>query len=144
MEIIGKFKLNNIIYGIGMKENKYYVGKIKDNKLYTFLTDEEKKVVNFILDQLTPGNDLVEVTPVTVSNRVYSTFYNSSKKIFLFKPFPNENDLKYLNSIYNNQKEYLYNTAFNKENNYFKRFVKLGKKIVVVLLSSAFFLSSKL
>lgn len=142
MEIVGKFKLNNIIYGIGVKNNKYFTGRIKDGKLYTFLTEEEKNIINLILDQLTPGRDIVEVTPVTIKDNTYKTYYNVSKNIFLFNPVPNERDLKFLNSTYNNQNEYLFNNNFVQTNNYFKRLVKLGKKTIVVLLSSAFLLSN--
>ena len=142
MKIVGKFKLNDIVYGIGIKDNKYFVGRIKDDKLYTFLTDEEKNVVNLILDRLTPGSDLVEVTPVMIEDRIYKTYYNPSKSMFLFNPKPNESDLKFLNSTYNNQSEYLFNNNVNQTNNYFKRLVKLGKKTVVVILSSAFLLGN--
>ncbi len=142
MNLVGKFKLNGILYGIGIKEDKYYVGRVKDKKIYTYLSDNEKIVISSILDQLTPGRDLVEVTSVTIEDRIYKTYYNPSKSMFLFNPKPNESDLKFLNSTYNNQSEYLFNNNVNQTNNYFKRLVKLGKKTVVVILSSAFLLGN--
>lgn len=143
MQIIGKFKLNNITYGIGIKNDKYYVGKLKNNKLYTYLSNEEKSLVNYVLDSLTPNKNIIEVTSVTLNNNEYKLFFNYGKNIFLFSPSNNINDLSILNSMFNNQNEFVSLQKDNINNkSYFKRLVKTGKKTILVFLSSAFMLSN--
>lgn len=143
MQLIGKFKLNNIIYGIGINNDKYYVGKLKNNKLYTYLSDDEKTLVNYILDSLTPNKNIIEVTSVTLNDNQYKLFFNYGKNIFLFNPTNNINDLSLLNCMFNNQNEYVSLQKDNINNkSYFKRLVKAGKKTILVFLSSTFMLSN--
>ena len=143
MKIVGKFKVNDVLYGIGIKDNKYYVGRIKDNKLYTYLSEDEKRLVDYILGAITPSDNMIKVAPVVVNDNKYDVFYSLVKNLFMFSPLPIVNDLRYLNSIFNNQEGSVYNKEIGSSiKNYFKRLIKVGKKTVVLLLSSAFMLSS--
>ena len=140
MKVVGKFKLGRNIYVIVSKNNKYRVGRLEDNLVNYNLTDEEKKVIMIVVDRLLPKNNGIKISSLKINNTVYDI--SVSDNIYMFNPVPNDNDLKILNNIFNAQSECVYAGSFlNKDSKFIKRFVKLGKKTLLVLLSSTMLLS---
>lgn len=140
MKVVGKFKLGRNIYVIVLKNNKYRVGRLEGNLVNYNLSDEEKKAIMVVLDKLLPKDDGIKITSLKINNIVYDI--SVSNNIFMFNPVPNENDLKVLNNIFNGQSEYMFvGSFFDKDSKFIKRFVKLGKKTLLVLLSSTMVLS---
>ena len=140
MEVVGKFKLGKNIYVIVSKNNKYRVGRLEDNLVNYNLTDEEKKVIMIVVDRLLPKNNGIKISSLKINNTVYDI--SVSNNIYMFNPKPNQVDLKVLNGIFNSQSECLYYEMKNNDGNFIKRFIKLGKRTLLVLLSSTMLLST--
>ena len=140
MKIVGKFKLGRNIYAIVLKNDKYRVGRLEGNLVNYNLSDEEKKVITVIVDKLLPKNNGIKIISLKINNTVYDI--NVCDNICMFNPVPNESDLIILNNIFNSQSECVYAGSFlNKDNKFIKRFLKLGKRTLLVLLSSTMLLS---
>ena len=140
MKVVGKFKLGRKIYVIVLINNKYRVGRLEGNLVNYNLSDEEKKLIMVIIDKLLPKDNGIKISSLKINNTVYDI--RVSDNMYMFNPVPNENDLKILNNIFNSQSECVYAGSFlDKDSNFIKRFVKLGKKTLLVLLSSTIVLS---
>lgn len=128
------------MYIITIKNGKYKVGRFNNNLVNYNLDSEEKALITIVIDGLLPGNNDIKLLPFELNGNVYDL--SVSNNIYLFNPEPNIVDLKILNNIFNNQSECVYlGYNQNKNENFIKRFVKIGKRTIVVLLSSTMLLS---
>lgn len=140
MKVVGKFKLGKNIYVIVLKNNKYKVGRLVDNLVSYNFSDEEKKLIMTIIDNLLPKDSGIKLPSFSLGGKTYDVML--SNDVYMFSPEPDQNDLKLLNIIFNCQSEYEYVGIFlNKDSNFIKRFIKLGKRTLLVLLSSTMVLS---
>ena len=140
MKVVGKFKLANNVYVILLKNNVYKIGRLSNNLVYYNFSLEEKKLITLVIEALMPADKKTALPEITLNKNKYNVCV--SNNIYEFNPIPNINDLKLLNNIFNNQSSYLYIKNKSFDNNFIKRFVKLGKKTLVVILSSSILLSS--
>lgn len=141
LKIIGKFKLDNAMYVIVLKNNKYKVGRLTNNIVNYNLSGDEKALITCIIDKILPNNSKIELFPIKVNGNKYDV--TVSNGIYEFYPKSNIDDLKILNNLLNSQSEFVnFGKNPNTDSNYIKRFVKIGKKTVLVLLSATILLSS--
>lgn len=142
MVVIGKFKLGSKTYAILDNNGKYLVGRLNKGKVSFKFNNEEKILIKEVIKRIIPVNDGVKLVPVTVNGNKYDIRFDRSTNVFMFSPEPNTNDLSILNNIFNNQHLEVYLGFIDKNNAYIKRFIKLGKKTLLVLLSSSILLST--
>ena len=141
MKIIAKFKLGKVMYVIVLKNNKYKVGRLTNNIVNYNLSNQEKTLITHVINGILPNNFKTILFPIKVNGNKYDV--SVSNGIYEFYPVPNMDDLKVLNNLLNNQNEFVYfGKNSNTDSNYVKRFVNLGKKTVLVLLSATILLSS--
>ena len=104
MKVVGKFKLDKNIYVIVLKNNKYKVGKLVDNLVSYNFSDEEKKLIMTIIDNLLPKDSGIKLPSFSLGGKIYDVMI--SNEVYMFSPEPDQNDLKLLNNIFNSQSEY--------------------------------------
>ena len=140
MKIVGKFKLGKNIYVIVLNNNKYKVGRLENNVVNYNLSDEEKKLIMVIIDKILPKDNGIKLPSFNLDGKIYDVMV--SNNVYMFSSEPNKNDLRLLNNIFNSQSEYMYfGKGIDKDSKFIKRFVKLGKKTLLILLSSTIVLS---
>lgn len=137
MDIVGKFKYENIEYVILIDDGSFKVGKILGDRITFNLTDSDKFVAREVVKSVAPSDKKVMITNVVIDGESYNVSYDTLKYYFIFEGINNDANVNKLNALYNNQSNVVfYNGTNNQLNNLFHRFVNVGKKTLLVALSS--------
>lgn len=137
-----KFEYNSRLYCVELhnKKTRYYC--VKNNIKNYNLTQEEKELVDYAVDSVTPSDDTIKLMDYKFKGNTYEIYLDKKTNMRLFKPTPSYNDAAILNGIFNNVEESVY--AIDKDSNnplakeimsYFKRSVR---GIGIVFVSTLF------
>jgi hypothetical protein len=141
MEIVLKFNYNAKSYVVYKEADTFKYGYLVNDKIMTDLSLEDKENINSVLSDLSPSTNMLELTPVYFKNNLYHVFLDLKTNLRHFIPTPSVEDLSILNSLFNNETEYVFDTYSNNDKKYFKRFIKIGQKTIMVLISTTIVLS---
>ena len=141
-----KFEYNNNKYCVEVDSNnnkklRYY--SIKNNKKNYNLSKEERKIIDYVISQLTPSNNVIKLMNFNFNNRQYKMYLDKKTNLRLFKPIPNNKDSIALNKMFNNMEEYLvYNIgdrlSAHDDTPYYKRIIEIyGKAVVALVLGTS-------
>ncbi|MBE6154985.1 MAG: hypothetical protein E7163_05420 [Firmicutes bacterium] len=134
MKKLIEFKYDNKRFLIALKNNKIEKYVIENNKYKNKLSNDEQNILNYVISQLLPSNDLIKIKDINLGSQNYEVYVDKKSNIKVFNPFPNIHDLKTLNILFNNQNECVAIGNF-KNKDFYKRIVKVGNKLVVVIVS---------
>lgn len=98
----------------------------------------DKKLFYYIIKQLVPTHSLY-TSSIVLNGKEYRIYKDFSKNIYEFYPFTE--DYQTLNIIFNYQKDYMLQGL--NDNQTFKRFIKIGKKIILITLTPLIILGAK-
>ena len=151
VEFIGKFKYDEKNMYIFKKEGKIYFAVERNKKISLKLNKEEQDVFIEIYSQIAPRKEKTKyMATIQIKNKKFCVYYDEFTNLYYFmelcgdkKITPKVEDLIMLNTIYNNQSEYLYalrkdkSTLNDRKINLIQRFCNLSKKRKIALLLSA-------
>ncbi len=130
---------NNIVFGI--KNGSTIDTNL--NKKENFII---RSIYNFIVGD---KKYLLELEPININDKSIKVLYNEKNKLYSFYQIVNDKisyldneTLKFLNCLYNNQNNYMNKNGINNLKDKFKILVKIGGVLTTVLVSSAIILSS--
>ena len=109
MKIVFRFVFGNKDYCVYLENNKTKYGYIVDDKIYDNLSDTEINLIDTIIASIMPNSDLLYFHDTIVNNNKYSIYIDKKTGLKTFMPNPKEEDLVYLNKLYNN----LYNPVMH-------------------------------
>ena len=104
-----------------------------------------RSIYNFIVGD---KKYLLELEPININDKSIKVLYNEKNKLYSFYQIVDkisylDNDtLKFLNCLYNNQNNYINKNVINNLKDKFKILVKIGGVLTTVLVSSTIILSS--
>lgn len=139
MKRILEFQFKNIQYVTYLSGKNFVFGKLNNGNIDTKLTIEEQNLFRNILKQLESSHNMLPISQISFLGKTYQIYKDTNKNIYDFKPF-DINYLKQFNLHYNNQLDYVA-IGNIKDSLFYKRIVKIGKKTLVVLLSTSISLS---
>ena len=148
MREILKFEDNNILFSLDIKEGRLFYQKKENDIIYSDLKNEEINFINDVFSCLMPSSNIKDLGIIKCNSKEINHLYDLDNKYHLFFEGEKEvtKDCLQLNYIFNNQEEYVNN--YNYDRNYSSKFVKrrviIGKKVLSVVVSSAFLLTSSL
>ena len=102
MKIVFRFVFGNKDYCVYLENNKTKYGYIVDDKIYDNLSDTEINLIDTIIASIMPNSDLLYFHDTIVNNNKYSIYIDKKTGLKTFMPNPKEEDLVYLNKLYNN------------------------------------------
>jgi len=146
MKEILKFKDLGILYSLKVDNNELIYQKNENGNISTNLNKDEIKLINTIFFNLIPSQNIKNLGYINYNNKKINHLYDLNNSFHIF--YENEKDITEdcltLNDIFNNQEEYLALKETNSNNNskYTKRKVKVGKKVISVLVLSTFILTT--
>lgn len=131
-----KFNYNNTTYCVESDDKKLKYYSLKKDKKNYHLSKEEREIIDYVVNEVTPSKNIIKLMDFTFNNRQYKMYLDKKTGLRLFKPTPNNKDLIALNKIFNNMSETLaYNIGEHlpvpDNTPYYKRIIKIGGKIVV-------------
>lgn len=137
MQEILKFNMDNQEYSLIKNDNKFIFKP--DN-----ITIKEKQIILEVFSQIIPSNDIINFGSLTLDDRKilhlmdkkngFHLFYQNCNNVLSFLEKEEQAQLNYL---FNNQNEYVATGIKKEQNNFFKRVVKVGGRIITVLVSTA-------
>lgn len=148
MREVLNFEDNNILFSLYVKEGKVvYQKQVNENISYE-LEDNEINLINFVFSSLMPSNNIKDLGIIKYNNKEINHLYDLSNKFHIFFEGDEEitKECLNLNYLFNNQEEYVFFANYNYDRNFSNKFVSrkiiIGKKVLSVLISSAFLLTS--
>ena len=134
-----KFEYNNNEYFVEYDNKKLKYYSIKNNKKNYNISKEERRIIDYVVNKVTPSKNIIKLMDFNFNNRQYKMYLDKKTGLRLFKPTPNNKDSITLNKVFNNMEEYVaYNIGERlptpDNTPYFKRIIKIGSKIIVVFL----------
>ena len=134
-----EYKNNKYFVEYDNKKLKYY--STKNNKKNYNLSKEEIKIIDYVVSQVTPSNNVIKLMDFNFNNRQYKMYLDKKTGLRLFKPTPSNKDSIALNKIFNNMEEYVaYNIGdrLSPHDNtpYFKRIIQVGVSTIIVCVLS--------
>lgn len=148
MKEILKFKNLEYEYGLFLDNHELKYKKIVKENIYEDVSNQEKELINKVLFELLPSNNIKDLGYIKYGNKKIKHLYDFSNRFHIFHE--NENitrECLKLNYLFNNQEDYIYMLKCHKnymkrsESRYIKRNVKIGKKVISVLTASTFLLA---
>lgn len=155
--IIAMFQYNSKKCIIYKENNEINFGYMMDKKIIKDLTMEEYSIFNQIYTQIRSNpKKSVSCGKYKIDNKVFQIFLDITNNMYHFimklnnqNVIPEPEYIAYLNNYYNSHNEVLYNEeeakdlkAKNKIPNFFKRFIKIGTGIIVVMIASGIALNT--
>lgn len=149
MKELIKFDYLNDKLGVLIEESKLIYIKYIDDYTITYKVEkEEKDIIKKVLYELLPSNNIYDLGDINYLNRDFKHLYDYDNEFHIFcdKDYNLNNNSLFLSYIYNNQEECIY---LLKKNNYMKRsksryvrrHVRIGDKVISVIVLSAFLLT---
>lgn len=145
MNKILEFKDNNINYILFKENGKLKYGKIINDVLRFDLSIKEKENILSIVKEIIPKKNIIRLHDLKTAKKTFAHLMDKTTGLHLFfekcpdgLKIPDKNMRIELNSLFNNQELFV---AFkfaekNKNNDFYKRLIKKGTKLIVVLIST--------
>lgn len=140
MKEVGYFYYDNIKYVILKRNDEFLIGKVKGESITFNFTKEDKDVIRIVVDNLVPSGNAVKLLPMKVNGNAYETSYYVDKDLYVFEGAEG-NDLSILNSLWNHQETFVAIDLKKTVKDTYQRVVRVGKKVVAVVLIGTMALS---
>ena len=144
METIFSFKENNNEYLVIKNNNQYIPCKMENNIIKYEITIEELSLINYVFNKIKTTDNRIKLSNFEYKDVEYQHFYDKTNHYHIFLNLDgSEIDKEIcseLNILFNYQSDILYIKNENKENK-LKRLVNIGKKIILVLVTSTALIS---
>ena len=142
MEIVLKYNDNDKEYVIYRKDGKYYGGIDNKGKVDYDLTEEEKDTMNYVLKELCFNSNSPKIATIEFESELLDIYYDKERDLYNFafqssRNFTKE-QISTLNILLNNRDNVVHMKI--NELDFIKRFIKKGKKTILVLLSASIIL----
>lgn len=147
--------MNELIAFFEYNDTKYLISKIKNNKIIFLKSNKNNEVTkNLSNDEITlvkkvynnllvTHNKSIYIKDMKVRDNIYKLYIDTNSHNYFWIPTNgqyNEKDNIFLNFNYNHQPEVLYtendNNQTNKPSKFYTKFVKIGSKLISVLVSA--------
>ena len=141
MEILLKFKYDNIYYYVIRDNNKILYYYISENEKSFNLNELQIKLIEKVIRKLAPSTERIKVMDYLLNGNNYEVSIDKKTHFHFFNPLPNDNDLYKLNMIFNNMNECLFsengfnNQTENMKDKLIKRIIKIGNKTIITFVS---------
>lgn len=138
------YKDNNKEYIVYKKDGKFYGCINHDGEFDYDLDSHERDMLDHIFKELCFNSNSERIATIEFESELTDIYYDKEHDLYNFK-FQSNKELtteqfSTLNRLFNNRDNVVY-IKLN-ENDYIKRFIKKGKKTILVLLSSAMLLQT--
>ncbi len=144
MEIIFSFKENNNEYLV-IKNNNQYIPCKKINNTFEYeITEEEYNLINYVFNKIKTTDNRIKLSNFKYKEIEYQHLYDKTNNYHIFYNLDgseiDNNIFSELNMLFNYQSEILY-IDNNKKEKKLKRLVNIGKKAILVLVTSTSLIS---
>ena len=148
--------MNTLVAYLEYQKSKYYIYLLKNNRILFLksnkynkftsnLSQKETDILTKIYKSLHINKDKsTHIKDIEVNNNTYNLFFDPSNHNYFWTPINgkyNDIDNKYLNFKYNNEPVIQYQETENNNNfinsNFYTKFIKLGKKLLPILVSAS-------
>ena len=148
--------MNTLVAYLEYQKSKYYIYLLKNNRILFLksnkynkftsnLSQKETDILTKIYKSLHINKDKsTYIKDIEVNNNIYNLFFDPSNHNYFWTPINgkyNDIDNKYLNFKYNNEPVIQYQETENNNNfinsNFYTKFIKLGKKLLPILVSAS-------
>ena len=113
-----KFEYNNNEYFVEYDNKKLKYYSIKNNKKNYNISKEERRIIDYVVNKVTPSKNIIKLMDFNFKNRQYKMYLDKKTGLRLFKPTPNNKDSITLNKVFNNME------SKNNISNYIEHFTK--------------------
>ena len=139
MKILIKFDYENKTYYVYQENNEIKYGTNEDMKNVSL---EDENIIKKVIEKLRPSKYLIELTPFVYNGKKYDIYLDTKTSFKIFNPIPDEKEIIKFNKIFNDMPLELNIELNNKEKEFIRKAVTLGKKTVVAFLASTIILSN--
>ena len=148
--------MNTLVAYLEYQKSKYYIYLLKNNRILFLksnkynkftsnLSQKETDILTKIYKSLHINKDKsTYIKDIEVNNNTYNLFFDPSNHNYFWTPINgkyNDIDNKYLNFKYNNEPVIQYQETENNNkftnSNFYTKFIKLGKKLLPILVSAS-------
>lgn len=147
--------MNALVAYLEYQKNKYYIYLLKNkrilflksnkyNKFTSNLSKKETDILTKVYNSLLINKDeSTYIKDIEVNNNKYNLYFDPSNHNYFWTPINgkyNEIDNKFLNMQYNNEPIIQYIETNNNKfinSNFYNKFIKIGKKILPILVSAS-------
>lgn len=148
--------MNTLVAYLEYQKSKYYIYLLKNNRILFLksnkynkftsnLSQKETDILTKIYKSLHINKDKsTHIKDIEVNNNTYNLFFDPSNHNYFWTPINgkyNDIDNKYLNFKYNNEPVIQYQETENNNkfinSNFYTKFIKLGKKLLPILVSAS-------
>ena len=148
--------MNTLVAYLEYQKSKYYIYLLKNNRILFLksnkynkftsnLSQKETDILTKIYKSLHINKDKsTYIKDIEVNNNIYNLFFDPSNHNYFWTPINgkyNDIDNKYLNFKYNNEPVIQYQETENNNkfinSNFYTKFIKLGKKLLPILVSAS-------
>lgn len=144
MEIVLMYKDSGKEYIVYKQDDKFFGCINRDGEFDYDLNSEERKILDHIFKNLCFNSNSEKIATIEFDNELTNIYYDKEKDLYNFKLQSSKEltkeQLTALNKMFNNRDNVVYFKI--KETEYIKRFVKSGKKKILVFLSAAMILQT--
>lgn len=148
MNLLLTFNFKEKVYCVYSKNNELIYGYQKEGVFFPDLLEEEKVLISLVISKLTPSTNVIELDDFTFNNKIFKRYLDIETNLTLFSKLvnnilvtPSIEETKHLNLLFNNQLEYVSLNSSIEELPFYKRLIKLGKEVIIVLVTTATVLS---
>lgn len=139
MKILIKFDYENKTYYVYQEDNEIKYGTNEDMKNISL---EDKDIIKRVIEELRPSKYLIELTPFIYNGKKYDIYLDTKTNFKIFNPIPDEKEIIKFNKLFNDMPLEL-NINFNdKESEFIRKAINLGKRTAVAFLASTIILSN--
>ena len=139
MKILIKFDYENKTYYVYQEDNEIKYGTNEDMKNVSL---EDENIIKKVIEKLRPSKYLIELTPFVYNGKKYDIYLDTKTNFKIFNPIPDEKEIIKFNKIFNDMPLELNIELNNKEKEFIRKAVTLGKKTVIAFLASTIILSN--
>lgn len=148
--------MNTLVAYLEYQKSKYYIYLLKNNRILFLksnkynkftsnLSQKETDILTKIYKSLHINKDKsTYIKDIEISNNKYNLYFDPSNHNYFWTPINgkyNDIDNKYLNFKYNNEPVIQYQETENNNkfiySNFYTKFIKLGKKLLPILVSAS-------
>ena len=148
--------MNTLVAYLEYQKSKYYIYLLKNNRILFLksnkynkftsnLSQKETDILTKIYKSLHINKDKsTYIKDIEINNNKYNLYFDPSNHNYFWTPIKgkyNDKDNKYLNFKYNNEPVIQYQETENNNkfinSNFYTKFIKLGKKLLPILVSAS-------